>query len=138
MTMTEVTPTERTHTLHLTHKVSNQLLMDVLTTAVEGGITYWVEVADRIERDADLNVLVVHGIKPDGGGPDGDESKRYTATLFTVMLGLSRLLGGRVKVDPAIIQSIHRALAEDDAGEIDAYAADVIVQVGLFGEIVYG
>jgi hypothetical protein len=60
-------------------------------------------------------------------------------SVNTIIEGIERVLNGATQVNDAIRRSIAQDLAEGlDYGYIDEEALDVIIQVGLFGEIVYG
>jgi hypothetical protein len=116
-------------------------LVDVLTTAVEGGINYWVEECGEIIHTNDLGVLVVKKVLAEG------ESRVFDIDLTTVMKGIDRILSGSVQVRADLLGQVTRAVialaqggidARFAAGEIDADGADVIVQAGAFAEIVYG
>lgn len=135
----------------LTVPLPDQFLADVLTTAVEGGITYWVERADSVERAGrddpafeHLSVLAVHGIVCIEGHAEGQQ---LDVDLDTVARGISLLLGPDSPVNATIRRYVQYALDDlrrggDDAtyaaGHIDADAADCIVQAGLFGEVAFG
>jgi hypothetical protein len=59
------------------------------------------------------------------------------SNLVGIADAIERIAGGEVEVAPAIREIIITAVREDDASDIDAEAADCIIQVGLFDEIVY-
>ena len=120
----------------VTAQVSLQTLADILITAVEGGIGYWSQTvtyrwtegpihtyADIIEVDED---------------EDEEDHKHHKIDLEVIKRGIERCLSGAVKPSPSLREMIHRAVVEDDAGHVDSDAADVVVQAGLFSEIVYG
>lgn len=133
---------DRKRTVSVEVALPPQFLSDVLTTAVEGGINYWVEVAESVTRASlgddleDLSVLSVNDIKV----VENDEAPLYTANLDTVHTGILAVLQPGFNVNDTIKGYVLSALLneEPDAGHIDADAADVIVQAGLFGEVVYG
>lgn len=107
-----------------------QFLADVITGAVEGGTGYWAQVSGYHWSDDEpaTTRVTLH---------DMDDGKVYPVTIDTVEQGIERIK------DPAFeIGSLRGViLAADvtlDAGEIDADAADAIVQAGVLGEIVYG
>lgn len=120
-------------TIPLSLPVKEQFLKDVLTTAVEGGINYWAACSE-IVRAEDLSVVQVELTPAEGP----DDFKKATVTIDTVALGIQRVLSYGFKVSPGIVKDIMEALHTDDAGCIDAMDADVIIQAGLLGEIVYG
>lgn len=141
MTTTNLTRTRR---VSVEVELSPQFLADVLTTAVEGGITYWATLAQVYRaKDGDplpLDDLSVYGVdvhEEDDGG-----HVHRAVTLDTVHTGIHRIVSGSVEIAPSLRHVIAGAVLGygegPDAGDIDADAADVIVQAGLFGEVVYG
>lgn len=121
-----------------------EFLAYVLSAAFEGGIGYW-SVADDIERsgdypDGDWNYAAMTLFEHDGDNAPGDCElaegicQGHRVTLDTVAHGVSLY----VKSDYRLAPAVRQASRENDAGDIDADLADVIVQLGIFGEIVYG
>jgi len=51
---------------------------------------------------------------------------------------LRAIIEGRAHVSDGLRKLIAGADATNDCGDIDAEAADCIVQAGLFGEVIYG
>ena len=111
--------------------VSTEDIDDIMSAALDGGITYWcgrTEVvgdylgeyaSDQISRGG---ALKLHDIEGDGV---------FDLTLDKFLVGLRLWIENE------------RAFSLTDAGrlditEIDATAADAIVQYALFNEIVYG
>lgn len=123
-----------------------QFLADIITTAIEGGTGYWATVY-RYKWD-DLPPAEVHawivdnetvGTQP--APPAYEAWLSEHARVINVELiarGISRIASGRVPVALSLQQAIVVGNRDVDAGMIDADCADVIVQAGLFGEIVYG
>ena len=64
-----------------------------------------------------------------------EESWRFIGTP-TIKKGIDRILNGNL-INPQIKYQIFGAVTVADAGDIDATAADAIVQVALFNDIVY-
>lgn len=67
-----------------------------------------------------------------------EEGNRYTLNRSKVEEAICSIVYGNVDVRSDIRDDIKRAIEEDNYGLIDATAADVIVQVACFDEIVYG
>lgn len=128
-----------------------QFLHDVMITAISGGVSYW-SVADDIVRHENDDLFYVSYVLycSDGGkepiecGNDVDEvCKGHTVDPELVARGLG--LGTKPEaasgeIGWAYSQRKHVILAnrESDAGEIDSVDADCIVQLGIFGKVVYG
>ncbi|MGN0398852.1 MAG: hypothetical protein ACI4EO_01875 [Blautia sp.] len=120
--------------------VTQEDIDDIMCSALEGGINYWCDTAkvpeekrvarwghEQIARDGELHM---HLIEPF----DDDDTEWYILTK-------ERFIGGLEKY---LKEPNHGCLEMDgkhlviDAGNIDANAADMIVQYALFGEIVFG
>jgi len=118
--------------------------LDILTTAVEGGINYWAQVVrykwvdPRGGQRADTHAVVIDA-------EDDDETpKRHDVTLATIRKGINLLRnGGGHHIKPAP-EWFHKKWRDAYAGcgdaswDFDAGDADCVVQAGLFGEVVYG
>jgi hypothetical protein len=144
-----------------------ELMRDVLTTAVEGGITYWCnEPADdgtlqveRIERLPDLSierivfnvaaVEAVSGASVRNGFANGARTTNLTITVeaSAMLRALRAITEGKVTFggQPLQANSTMRKLASsllfatpDDAPDYDAGDADNLLQAALFGDVVYG
>lgn len=107
---------------------------DIMSIALEGGITYWcsyVEVvggeylgeyaSDQISRGGKLKLY------------DAEEDKQYTLTLLKLLKGIEAF----IEWD----RGDHELVTHDkriDVSRIDAEIADQIIQLALFGDIIYG
>lgn len=121
------------HTVSATisFEVSGQDIDDIMSSALDGGITYWCGKAEVV--DEYLGEYASDQISR------GGSLKLYDIEDGTVFeLTLEKFLNGlRLWVEN--IRSFALAFANRlEIDEIDAVSADVIVQYALFGEIVYG
>lgn len=142
---------------------SDQFLRDVMETAVHHGCGYWASFKvvryDRVQ-DGELN--------PDGSANfvgelshvavaehDGDEtpqdSKWISVNLCTLSKGVAKLLAGGM-FDPEVPghkpgsgdaatryrADLFKAILDDDAGQVDAELADLVMQAAALGCIRYG
>ncbi|GIG57368.1 hypothetical protein Lfu02_17400 [Longispora fulva] len=110
-----------------------QFYREVLTTAVEGGINYWITDFRSVERDADGWVTGLT-VCDDEGVPrscDIDGVARGWG-LFQGLLKAGQHNGWGTSPD----QLIERSGNFEDL-DIDASNADDIVQLAIFGEIIY-
>ena len=107
-----------------------QFLEDVMTTAIEGGINYWAQVS---KVDAPKGYVWIRE-REDSGEPLG----RMPFSVLDIELGITRVGMSDFQVGKDIRGWILTGSAENDAGDIDVDAADVIVQAAIFEEIVYG
>lgn len=112
--------------------IPESYLMGILTTAAEGGISYWAT-CKRVDRDEQYDVYALREV---ASVEDIDDFEPQDVTCETVMRGLAvAVLGEREEL-------IGRILREHQEGDglcgLDAEDCDVIVQLGMFGEVVYG
>jgi hypothetical protein len=125
-----------------------EFLADVITAAVEGGTGYWAQVSQyQYVMDGDIKVYC--GEKVEGGGTratlhemnddeTGYKSDELVVTTDTIAAGIAKLADRQVQLNVRILDHILEANRENDATNIDADDADIIVQVALLGEIIYG
>lgn len=121
-----------TNTISVNINIPQEFLAAVLITAVEGGINYWVDVIEDYVWQED-GQLISHpraSIKPI------DEERWRPLGTGQIKIGIARILNSDL-VNPQIKSQIFCAVSEAWAGYIDATAADAIVQVALFDDIVY-
>lgn len=112
------------HDLNITVQITNQFLLDLMCTAVEGGINYWAGVVDTV-RDDDLNYLSVSIVDLENMGDYGGDVPSRIVTPDLMLAGLQAFLNeypDRVSI------------LEDH----DAEDADCVMQMAVFGELVYG
>lgn len=124
-------------------KTDTDFLWHVFVAACESGvhgIGCWAHF-DRYEHhDGDNRENAIAGIVD----RETDDISRHTITLETIRKGLDVIDQGdwQAEVDKGMHRSyraqIHIARLALDAGAIDGPLADMIVQCGLFGEVIYG
>ncbi len=111
-------------------EVDNECIDDIMSTALEGGITYWCDDAEVVgdylgnyasEQISRGGTLKLH---------DTEEDKTYELTREKFLTGLAKVVGER-GLDVLIKGKV-------DASNIDAEDADAIIQYAIFGEVVYG
>lgn len=96
----------------------------VLTTAVEQGIGYWCRVVSTVRG---ANSMVIEAVVVDM------DAEVHKIDLETVTRGMMRILN---PLEKSVVNGEIAAQFIDD--DVDAAGADAAVQVGLFGELVYG
>jgi len=116
----------------------DEFLHDVFVTALEGGIGYWSA------------ALTYHWSTGDGTTSDyqgfearivDEEDTEHTINRDVIRKGLRLIREGTpagLHLNEDYIRRIKAAERAHDAGDLDAFDADIIVQVGLFEEVVYG
>lgn len=110
----------------------DNLLNDLLVTAVEGGSNYWAEFR-TCERDAELNIVRVTVTEWE---PSGDIAKSMIITPADLLRGLQATIaeGEKRSEFTNAVPCVIRCLTEN----YDANDADIILQHAMFGELVYG
>ena len=121
------TATKDTVTLRI--EVSKQLLMDLLCTAVEGGSNYWAEFG-RCQRTPDLDYLSADVFELDTHRADQPKLHRIVTA--------DELAHGLENLARATFASAARHLADALSENGDAVTADVVLQMTVFGDVVYG
>lgn len=118
--------------------VTGQVLADILTTAIEGGSNYWIQNADSITRTENGDPVYITNLRVLDGPPREGDPATFDVSLGVIADGIRRVLDGSVKTGPqAKLAALAIAAAPDDA-DYDAGDADVFLQAGLFGEVVFG
>ncbi len=118
-----------------------QLMKDTLTTAIEGGINYWAEGRD-FERQEDLDYVSCElrpsrgeGLAFEKGDKRNDWQKVGPAEIEAAML---RVINEKDLCAVYIREAILFDYLDPDSCRGDAETADVVIQIALFGEIVFG
>lgn len=109
--------------------VSEQLLKDLLVTAVEGGSGYWADFLN-VKRDTELNIIKCLVVEQERSTED-EPPRRVDVTPELLALGLERLAQANF---PSALTHLKNAI--DETG--DAETADVVLQMTVFGSVVYG
>jgi hypothetical protein len=116
-------------------ELSDKEVVSIYTTALEGGIGYWA-IADEYKWEylyEDWKNDIVHPLEPDQvlvvlSDTEDDDFKDEQLTPAKIRAGVKLL----IEKYPHMYQIL------DDQFHVDADGADAVVQLGLFGEIVYG
>lgn len=125
-----------------------QFLGDIICGAVESGTGYWAQVSQYQYESLGKIYVVVGELREDEGAratlhalndrEDAYEEEGHEVTVETIAHGIRGIVSGRVSVNDRIREAIIEANRDNDAGQMDADDADVIVQAGLFDTITYG
>lgn len=114
-------------------KVPQQDIDDIICTAFEGGITYWCRkvkvvgeylgkyASEQISRGGTLLLR------------DAEEEKEYELTYEKFMHGLTKAIENNCYSNYGWFNG-----NSIDTCNVDANVADVIIQLALFDEVVYG
>ena len=115
----------------------NQFLCDVFITAIEGGINYWAEVESygwygRM-TDGSFYAWVVEFEK--------DDAEAVRVDIDVIARGFARLPAWLLRQgfakDHYFWQAIEANRSNGEDGDFDSSVADIIVQLGLLGEVRY-
>ncbi len=133
-----------------------QFLADIVIGAVEGATGYWARIlsyrhskgaamtrAVLIEEDDDeTRERIAAAAREKGAKLTVAEALDIEGVrlldIDAVARGIGRITRGEVAIREDLRTLIAEASRANDAGYIDADAADVIAQVALLGEITYG
>jgi hypothetical protein len=134
-----------------------EFLTDILITAVEGGIGYW-SLAEGYRVDpvrwpyaergvtlyipahevdaSDYRLPIGHGLIDSWN----EEIPAYTVRvdLDAIAAGIGLITRGETGVHKDYIGDIFTASMTNDSGDLDANAADLIVQAAVFGKVIFG
>jgi len=126
----------------------NEFLSDVMCSAIEGGIGYWAEVKDYKWGSSEGPYKLGWNLPDAERGSysqaevrvaDDYEVGPWLSLTFTAIeRGIKRLSTGEYNLNQDMMDCILDGSATNEAGNIDGPCADVIVQVALLNEIVYG
>lgn len=144
MTLNNATTLDIPTTIPVPVDFDNHALLDIFTTALEGGIGYW-SACERYRWSNPDGSPDPIGFYADVVVLDADEAEvrpEHTIGRTTILKGLITLA---TEADPKYVPREYVALARgvltgsdtwDDT--LDADSADVVVQTGLFGRVVFG
>lgn len=127
----------------ITLPVDDQFCRDIICTAVEGGSNYWgrFTVLERCESEEnpERGPLEYHKVQVEEiDETTGDTVSVHEVTTAAIRAGVALVLSGKLDVHASIVAGIFAAIADKDAGAIDADDADIIMQAATLKQIVYG
>lgn len=106
-------------------------MVDTLIDMAGYSIGYWVSTA---HADADAQTYRVVTL-----GEFAEDYPAQTLTFVQIADAIAKLaFDDTVQVTPYIRDYARSTLIEQDAGEIDGEMADVVIQLAMFNEIVFG
>lgn len=104
---------------------------DIVDTAGYA-IGYWADEAEYDEPYHADDPEATYAISCEEG------TQIYELTKQDIERAIAMIFDNRVSTCPSIRDDVSLAIKESDMGYIDAYAADAIIQVACFGEVIYG
>lgn len=113
------------------------LAFDVIVTAVEGGIGYWAMIDSYDWKEPTFEP---RNTRYTASAKITCEGKAYRIDFLTVRRAFQLLRRGPLTSPAEATRGrlIGQQFISADDREIDANDADIIVQLGLFGQVVYG
>jgi hypothetical protein len=137
---------KRDVTIGVTFQVSKQFLSDILVCMAETcpEMTSWfgdestdiVRIAEGEDWLTPFSVLRITGRYDGKRSAEGSRGRSTTIDFASIVVALQRV--PHADIYAALKGRIMQSLAENDCGHIDSEAADVIAQLAIFGEVVYG
>lgn len=109
--------------------VSEEDVDDIMATALEGGITYW---CDKAKVDGEYRGEWASDQISRGGAlflHDAEANLWRRLDLAMLLLGIKQV----VSENPNLLED-----GKLDVVNVDGEVADMMVQYGLFGELIYG
>jgi hypothetical protein len=106
--------------------MENEFYEDIIEIALYGGIDYWCMTYNPTTKEMYYE------------NPEADGYLRAILDIDLVKKGIEKVLTDEVSVNKSYKNDIMLAVFNKDAGYIDAISADIIVQAGLFNDVVYG
>ena len=130
-------------TIKIEVEIKDEMINDIFITAIEQGIGYWA-VASQTEYTGEGSSLTyVSAMLADReeaftwGSRSRLEFTWHRLDKDVIVKGIERIMSGEVGIRSDLHAQISESIRADDC-DIDADAADCIVQAGIFGELVYG
>lgn len=111
-----------------TIRMSKQDEIDIVTTAIEGGIGYW---SLCLQYDPEDGTALIRVMVPEDEAHYG---KEYDISTRIILKGLRTLKDIAENQRAGLFDTLGRLLS----GNYDANDADVCIQCALFGDVIYG
>lgn len=112
--------------------VPRQALLDLLVTAVEGGSNYWADFSEAT-RDGDLNYVRIR-VRERGRHDEFKPAYNGIVDAEHLARGIAALLAYPKPFETAY----KHAMDAIDIENHDATTADVVLQMTIFGDLIYG
>jgi hypothetical protein len=118
-------------------------IADIFCTALEGGIGYWSRCSEYRWSDGTPAMNQINEFRAVVQDAEDDEAPTYVIDKDVIRRGTQRLYKHLIDLGDAASRYHLKAMRDFNAGkwddlDYDADTADMIVQFGLFNELVYG
>lgn len=111
---------------------TKQIASDVLITAVEGGSGYWAAFRNYTTTKEPLGAVSVEVRDAESGGT------WHKVTLADVTAAIKKVASGSVKVHSSYVRRMAIMVVRPDDADYDATDADIVLQVAVLGDVIYG
>lgn len=117
----QISPLDTFVTYRNTFVLTEPMVQDLFVTACEGGINYWASVSDYDFVKITATIF------------DIEDEAEYAVTAETIIDGVLQV-ALRTSEDDNYL----RLMQEIQHTTYDAIGADIVLQMGIFGELIYG
>lgn len=120
--------------------MSPELVDSILSNVIESGLDEWFQWSDIVcQNDDGRGTIYVSAMCAEWDADEGEAiSEPVKVDAERLAEAFQKMLAGEVEVSSSIVANITRAArAEPEDIDLDAWDADCIVQVAVFGEIRY-
>jgi hypothetical protein len=125
-------------------KEFDSIVSSIHCSAIEGGsygIGYWCEIVsykwDEKDDTKFKSIIQMEAEFEDDKDERISKRRKYTIDRDVIILGIKRIATGELKVNDSYVQKCAALLLTGEA-DMDAEDADIIVQAGLFNEVIFG
>ena len=125
-------------------KEFDSIVSSIHCSAIEGGsygIGYWCEIVsykwDEKDDTKFKSVIQMQEEYEDDKDKRISKLRKYTIDRDVIVLGIKRVAMGEIQVNESYVQKCGALLLTGEA-DMDADDADIIVQAGLFNEVIFG
>ncbi len=122
-----------TYKLEIKTEVSVEEISSLIDTAGYG-MNYWAEFGMYSEEKQTYEVR----LDQDAQDGVGWESDTKVITYQEIADAIQKLISGQVGIRPDIRQSLVEEFINKDGGQMDSEGAEVVIQVALFGDVIFG
>jgi hypothetical protein len=89
------------------------------------------------KRGPDLEYIWT-AIREEEASSDKDNLGWQCLDSDMILRGIDVVLSGRAEVHKDYVRTLEKAVVNSDACDVDAELADIVVQAGFFGRVIYG
>ena len=125
-------------------KEFDSIVSSIHCSAIEGGsygIGYWCDIVsykwDEKDDTKFKSIIQMQEEYEDDKDKRIAKCRKYTIDRDVIVLGIKRVAMGEIQVNESYVQKCGALLLTGEA-DMDADDADIIVQAGLFNEVIFG